>query len=148
MMKRRTKLRKRLLRSHSQPTLNKLLTSEKHIITSHINERSHEEIIAVAKIKEVPYLFLDMQRGSLSPNRILDHSIRYVRKKALFNVIAITERRDMGLYEVPLSMFLLGFGIGTMLTNFQMCGIMLLLIAVLNMLVWNASPRGSCVLGV
>ena len=34
-------------------------------------------------------------------------------------VSAITERRDMGLYEVPLSVFLLGFGIGTMLTNFH-----------------------------
>ena len=26
---------------------------------------------------------------------------------------AITERRDIGLYEVPLSMSLLGFGMGT-----------------------------------
>ena len=34
-------------------------------------------------------------------------------------VSAITERRDMGLYEVPLSVFLLGFGIGTMLANFH-----------------------------
>ena len=32
---------------------------------------------------------------------------------------AITERRDMGLYEVPLSVSLLGFGIGTMLANFH-----------------------------
>ena len=32
---------------------------------------------------------------------------------------AITERRDMGLYEVPLSVSLLGFGIGTMLPNFH-----------------------------
>ena len=38
---------------------------------------------------------------------------------------AITERRDMGLYEEPLSMSLLGFGMGTMLINFHMCGIML-----------------------
>ena len=30
---------------------------------------------------------------------------------------AITERGDMCLYEVPVS--LLGFGIGTMLANFQ-----------------------------
>ena len=30
-------------------------------------------------------------------------------------VSAIIERRDMGLYEVPLSMFLLGLGWGTML---------------------------------
>ena len=48
-------------------------------------------------------------------------------------VSAITERRDMGLYEVPLSMSLLGFGVGTMLANFHMYGIMLLLRAVLNM---------------
>ena len=33
----------------------------------------------------------------------------------------------MGLYEVPLSMSLLGFGMGTMLANFHMCGIMLVL---------------------
>ena len=55
---------------------------------------------------------------------------------------AITERRDMGLYEVPLSMSLLGFGMGTMLANFHMYGIMLVLRAVFNMLVRNASPRG------
>ena len=30
---------------------------------------------------------------------------------------AITERRDMGLHEVPLSVSLLGFGIGTMLAS-------------------------------
>ena len=47
----------------------------------------------------------------------------------------------MGLYEVPWSMSLLGFGMGTMLVNFHMCGIMLLR-AVFNMLVRNASPRG------
>ena len=40
---------------------------------------------------------------------------------------AITEGRDMGLYEVPLSMYLLGFGMGTMLENFHMCGIMFVL---------------------
>ena len=48
----------------------------------------------------------------------------------------------MGLYAVPLSMSLLGFGLGTMLTNFHMCGIMLVLITVFNLLVRNASPRG------
>ena len=48
----------------------------------------------------------------------------------------------MGLYEVPLFMSLLGFGMGTMLANFHMCGIMLVLRAVFNMLVRNASPRG------
>ena len=31
---------------------------------------------------------------------------------------------------------------GTMLANYHMCGIVLLLRAVLNMLVRNASPRG------
>ena len=57
MMKRRTKPRKSLLRSHSQPTLNKLMAIEEDIITSHINELSHEEAIAVAKIKEDPNFF-------------------------------------------------------------------------------------------
>ena len=32
---------------------------------------------------------------------------------------AINERRDLSMYEVPLS--LLGFGMGTMLSNFHMC---------------------------
>ena len=36
------------------------------------------------------------------------------------SVFAITERRDMGLYEVPLSVSLLGIGIGTMLANFHL----------------------------
>ena len=42
----------------------------------------------------------------------------------------------MGLYEVPLSM--LGFGMGTMLANFHMFDIMLMLRAV---------QEGLCVLG-
>ena len=37
---------------------------------------------------------------------------------------------------------LLGFGMGTMLDNFHMCGIMLVLRALFNMLARNASPRG------
>ena len=41
----------------------------------------------------------------------------------------------MCLYEVP-------FGTGTMLANFQMCSIMLVLRAVFNMIVRNASLRG------
>ena len=65
------------------------------------------------------------------------------KKECSSPVSAITERRDMGLYEVPLSMSLLGFGIGTMLANFHMCGIMLVLRAVFNMLMINASPRGA-----
>ena len=48
---------------------------------------------------------------------------------------------EIGLYEVPLSMSLLGFRMGTMLDNFHMCGIILVLRAVFNMLVRNASPR-------
>ena len=35
------------------------------------------------------------------------------------NGFAITEKRDMGLYEVPLFVSLLGLGIGTMLDNFH-----------------------------
>ena len=52
------------------------------------------------------------------------------------------QHRDMGLYEVPLSMSLFGFGMGTILDNFHMCCIMLVLRAVFNMLVWNSSSRG------
>ena len=51
----------------------------------------------------------------------------------------------MSLYEVPLS--LLGFGMGIMLDNLHMCGIMLVLRAVFNMLVRNASPRGPMCFG-
>ena len=41
------------------------------------------------------------------------------REEGSSPVSAITERRDMGLCEVPLSVSLLGFGIGTMLINFH-----------------------------
>ena len=58
-------------------------------------------------------------------------------RRLFSSVFAITERRDLGLYEVPLSMSLLGFR--TMFVNFHMCGIMLVLRAVFNML---GSPRG------
>ena len=47
----------------------------------------------------------------------------------------------MSLYEVPLSMSLLAFVMETMLAKFHMCGIMLVLRAVFNMFVGNASPR-------
>ena len=56
------------------------------------------------------------------------------------SVFAITERRDVGLYEVPLSMS--GFRMGTMLANTVMYGIMLVLRAVFKMIVRNAIPRG------
>ena len=58
------------------------------------------------------------------------------------SVFALTERRYVGLYEMPLYMSLLGFGMRTMLANFHMCGIILVLSAVLNMLVRNANLRG------
>ena len=71
MMKRRTKLWKSLLRSHSQPTLNKLMAIEEDIITSHINELSHEEAIAVAKIKEDPnFFFRYAKRFSIAKQEI------------------------------------------------------------------------------
>ena len=38
---------------------------------------------------------------------------------------AITERRDMGMYTMTFSMYLLGFGMGAMLAKFHMCGIFL-----------------------
>ena len=46
----------------------------------------------------------------------------------------------MDLYEVLLSMSWLGFGMGTILANFHMCGIMLVLRTVFNMLLRNVSP--------
>ena len=46
------------------------------------------------------------------------------------SAITETERRDMGLYEVLLSMSLLDFGMRTMLANFHMCGIMLIIIII------------------
>ena len=47
-------------------------------------------------------------------------------------------------HDVPLSMSLLGFGMGTMLANFHMCGIMLVLRAVFNMLVRMRVQEGIC----
>ena len=41
------------------------------------------------------------------------------REEGSSPVSAITEWRDMGLYEVPLFVSLLGFGIWTMLANFH-----------------------------
>ena len=51
--------------------------------------------------------------------------LRLCKEEGTSRVSAITERRDMGLYEVPLSMSLLSFGMGTMIANVHMCGIML-----------------------
>ena len=52
----------------------------------------------------------------------------------------------MGLYEVPLSNALLGFGMWTLLANFHICGIMLVLRAVLNMLVRRGPMRFRCLM--
>ena len=41
--------------------------------------------------------------------------LRLCKEEGSPRVFAITERRDIGLYEVPLSMSLLGFGMGIML---------------------------------
>ena len=49
------------------------------------------------------------------------------KEECSYPVSAISERRDMDLYEAPLSMSLFGFGMGIMLANFHMCGIMLVL---------------------
>ena len=73
---------------------------------------------------------------------LLGYVFCYVRKKTLYSVVAITEKRDMGIYEVPWSVYLLGFGMWNMLANFHMCGIMLVLRAIFNILVRNASPGG------
>ena len=64
-------------------------------------------------------------------------------RRLFSSVFALTERRDMGLYKVHLSMSLLSFGMGAVLANIHMCGIVLVLRAVFNMLVMNASPRGT-----
>ena len=52
---------------------------------------------------------------------------------------AITEMRDMGLYEVPLSMSLLGCGMGNYVSQLPYVWYY---VGVFNMLVRNASPRG------
>ena len=63
----------------------------------------------------------------------------YAGKKALLKCLQLLRG---GIWAcMPLSVSLLGFGMGTMLANFHMCGIMFLLRAVLNILVRNASPR-------
>ena len=63
-------------------------------------------------------------------------------------VSAITERRDMGLYEVPLSMSLLGFGMEAMLADFHMCGIMLVLEQFSTCSLGMRVQEALCVLGV
>ena len=62
------------------------------------------------------------------------------------SVSTITEKRDTGLY-VPLSMCLLGFGMGTRLANFHMCGIMLVLRAVSRCSLGMRVQEGLSVIG-
>ena len=57
-------------------------------------------------------------------------------RRPFSSVFAITERRDMVLYEVPLSVSLLGFGIGTMLST-SMCEVFFV-----GKSSFIASPRG------
>ena len=49
----------------------------------------------------------------------------------------------MGLYQVPSSMYFLGFGMETIWANFHICGIMLVLRAVFNLLVRNAASNDT-----
>ena len=55
-------------------------------------------------------------------------------------VFAITDRRDIGLYDVPMLMSLLSFGTGMMLANFHTCDNLLSLSAALYMFVRYFSP--------
>ena len=56
------------------------------------------------------------------------------------SVFAITERSEMGLYDVPMFMSLFGFGIGMMFASFHVWWMMLLFSDILYMLVRYASP--------
>ena len=60
------------------------------------------------------------------------------------SVYAMTERSEMGLYDVPMFMSLFGFGIGKMFASFRVRGMMLLLsdVYILYMLVRYVSPSG------
>ena len=45
---------------------------------------------------------------------------------SLLQCFVIAVRSDMGLYDVPMSIYLLVFGIGMMSVNFHVCGMVLL----------------------
>ena len=62
------------------------------------------------------------------------------RRITVSSVFAITDRRDIGLYDVPMLMSLLVLGTGMMLANFHTCGILLALSAALYMFVRYFSP--------
>ena len=42
-------------------------------------------------------------------------------RKPFSSVLAITEGREMGPYDVPMFMSLLGYGMGIMFDNFHVC---------------------------
>jgi len=53
--------------------------------------------------------------------------------KTIFSrILAIGERSEIGLYEEPIPGSLLGLRIGTILASFQMCGMVLLLSALVR----------------
>ena len=63
------------------------------------------------------------------------------------SVFEIIDRRDIGLYDVSMLIYLLGLGTGMMLANFHTCGILLSLSAVLYMFVKYFSPSLPMCLG-
>ena len=56
----------------------------------------------------------------LNPSCVVMFGLLYVMygRITYSSVFAITDRRDIGLYDVPMLMSLLGLGIGMMLVNF------------------------------
>ena len=62
-------------------------------------------------------------------------------------VVWILDFINKHYYEVPLCMSLLGFGMGTMLANFHMCGIMLLFRAMILQSAREKCEECLCVLG-
>ena len=62
------------------------------------------------------------------------------RRITFSSVFAITDRRDIGLYDVSILMSLLGLGIGMRLAKFQTLGILLSLIAALYTFVRYCGP--------
>ena len=57
-------------------------------------------------------------------------------RRLFSRILTMTDRSEIGLYEVPMFMFLLSFGMGIMFANFHIWGMML------YMLLIYVSPRG------
>ena len=68
------------------------------------------------------------------------HACCYVRMKALLQCLQLLRGGIWTCMRCP-CLSLVGFGMETMLANFHMCGIMLMLRAAFNILMRNASPR-------